>query len=528
MDDKKIEHGDAGEIVTGGAQNFRLLANTLPDIVFIVDQRLNYTFLNARFYEYTGLSPGSGLGNGWLGVVHPGDLPDAISLWQSCIATGDPYQSEQRLKGADGQYLWFLIRAIPVYDEQEKLISWFGTATDIHYKRQSREELEKLIYERTKELADSMALTELILESISDAIIIADTEGNLTYVNQAARLLYKDTTRSRNLSQSVLQEKLLDSTADSPLTSNELPLSRSLNGEIVNDTEMIIREVGEEERVVSAASRPFRGADGEIKGAVATLRDITVRKKQEQALERARDEAKLANQLKSEFVANISHEIRTPMSGILGLSEILAAETEGTTKEIAGHILSSAQNLMHLVNDLLDLSKLEAGKLEIRNEKFDIEQIFDDVLTAFYATALTKKVELIANVDEQLKRPLYGDGHRIRQVLQNLVQNSIKFTEQGAIEVTAHLLNQDGRICYVRFAVHDTGPGISEENQKKLFQLFVQVDGSSTRRHGGTGLGLALCKRMTELMGGVIGVDSAEGEGATFWLSLPLEASNDT
>jgi two-component system sensor histidine kinase/response regulator len=107
------------------------------------------------------------------------------------------------------------------------------------------------------------------------------------------------------------------------------------------------------------------------------------------------------------------------------------------------------------------------------------------------------------------------------------VQNSIKFTEQGSIEVTAHLLNQDGNICYVRFAVHDTGPGISEENQKKLFQLFVQVDGSSTRRHGGTGLGLALCKRMTELMGGVIGVDSAEGEGATFWLSLPLELSDN-
>ena len=516
------EQTEADKQLKGDAQNFRLLANTLPDLVFIIDHKLSCTYLNQRYYEYTGLEPGSGLGDGWRAIIHQEDLPEAIKLWQESLVNRSQYQCEQRLRGANAEYSWFLIRAIPVFDDSQNLVSWFGTCTDIQYRRRSREELEKVVYDRTKELADSKALTELILESISDAIIIADLDGNLTYVNKAARQLYKDNVVSPDLKHAATRSRLLQTSDSNPLSADELPLSRALLGEIVNDAEMLVREEGQSERVVSAAARPFIGADGEIKGAVAALRDITARKNQELALSRARDEARLANKLKSEFVANISHEIRTPMSGILGLSEILASETEGTSKEIAGHILSSAQNLMHLVNDLLDLSKLEAGKLDVRIENFSIEQIIDDVLTAFYVTASKKKIELIANIDEELKLELYCDGKRIRQVLQNLVQNALKFTDEGSVTVSVNLQNRDEKYIYARFSVRDTGLGISDENQKKLFQLFVQVDGSSTRRHGGTGLGLALSKRMVELMDGIIEVESAEGQGSTFWFSLPL------
>ena len=242
-----------------------------------------------------------------------------------------------------------------------------------------------------------------------------------------------------------------------------------------------------------------------------------------QELAAARDEAVRANQLKSQFVANISHEIRTPMTAILGLTELISLETEGEVHDMADHVFLSAKALMSLVNDLLDISKLEAGRLDINLESFKIEEVIGALMTSFQIQASSKDIKLKSHVDESIKCNLKGDRLRVQQILQNLLQNAIKFTEQGEIEVSARLEKIEKNFKWVRFEVRDTGAGITPEDQRKLFQLFVQVDGSTTRRHGGTGLGLALCKRLGELMGGSIGVTSELGAGSTFWLLLPFE-----
>jgi signal transduction histidine kinase len=244
-------------------------------------------------------------------------------------------------------------------------------------------------------------------------------------------------------------------------------------------------------------------------------------------LAKARDEAIDANTLKSQFVANISHEIRTPMTAILGLSELLVIETEGETKETAQTIMSSAKNLMVLVNDLLDLSKLEAGRIDLNLENFQVSQPALEVVGMFQASAAQKGLALTSNIQLDPNYKAIGDAAKIRQVLQNLVQNAIKFTDTGTIEVNANVETEDGSRKNVRFEVIDSGGGISESDQSKLFQLFVQIDGSSTRRHGGTGLGLALSKKLIELMGGSIGVKSVPGQGSTFWFVVPLENLTD-
>ncbi|MGA2042062.1 MAG: PAS domain S-box protein [Roseiarcus sp.] len=370
-----------------------------------------------------------------------------------------------------------------------------------------------------KALSDSEQQMRLMFDGIRDhAIVMIDVEGRVVSWNAGAENLSgyaKDEIVGRHVSLLDPPEEVAQGLAE-----RRLALAAQ-QGRI--EAEGWRRRKDGARFMASGAVSAIRGAGGELRGYVEVTRDITERKEAEQRLEQARDAAEAANRSKSDFLAVISHEIRTPMNGVMGMNALLL-ETDLTPRQrrMTETIRDSAESLLTIIDDILDISKLESGKIELEAIDFELTAVIEGAVELLAPRARQKGLALSVDLPAVAPTTLHGDAGRLRQIALNLLSNAIKFTPRGSVTVALAAREAAGGDIEIRCEVLDTGPGVDEAAKKRLFKPFEQADSSISRRFGGAGLGLSICKRLVELMGGRIGVDDRPGGGSAFWFEVVL------
>jgi two-component system sensor histidine kinase/response regulator len=390
---------------------------------------------------------------------------------------------------------------------------------------------KKVIQGIVRDITERKQAEQALRESEQKFRSLAERSPNMIFINKKGKLVYANE-RCEEIMGYTKQEfyspdfNFLDLISPESKDLVEENFNKHMMGEEVHPYEYtIITKQGKKiEAILNSKLITYDGEDA-ILGIVT---DITERKRAEEILRKTKEKAEEANRLKSQFLANMSHEIRTPMNAVIGMTDItLDTNLTDEQRDYLNTVKLSARALLELLNDILDLSKIEADKIEIENIDFDLRITVEGVVDTLAPKASAKGLELACMIHHQVPSLLRGDPGRIRQILVNLLGNAIKFTEKGEVIVGVDLQEETKNQATLLFSVTDTGMGIPKENLKYIFESFTQADGSTTRKYGGTGLGLSICKRLIELMKGQIGVDSEPGKGSRFWFSVTLEKQEE-
>ncbi|GLX81025.1 PAS domain-containing hybrid sensor histidine kinase/response regulator [Thalassotalea eurytherma] len=499
------------ERITERENHFSALVNTIPGMAYTCDisDGMTMSFISHEVNKLTGYDVEHFTESHvitWRQLVHPDDIEHVEKTVSNACENHDTYTIEYRLCHRDGSTLWVYEQGQAEYDEKNEAIKIHGSVLDITDRKVNEQKFQGL------------------LESAPDSLILVDKCGIIAFVNkQVENVLGYKTHELVGKKIDVLLPHDLRA-AHPGMVSNyfKQPTVRAMGAG--RDLTAIMKN-GEPLSIEISLS-PIETAEGML--VLAAIRDITARKTLEHELIEAKDKAESATQAKSDFLANMSHEIRTPMNAIIGMSQ-LALNTQLNAKQAnyIDKVHRSAESLLGIINDILDFSKIESGKFDIEHIEFRLEDVFDNLANLVVLKAEEKNLELMFNIPDSVPTSLVGDPLRISQVLINLGNNAVKFTESGDIVISVEYIAKQDETVTLAFHVKDTGVGISPKQQQKLFQSFSQVDTSTTRKYGGTGLGLAISKRLVEMMGGKIWCKSQESQGSTFSFSIDLGLTKD-
>jgi PAS domain S-box-containing protein len=448
----------------------------------------------------------------FLDAIHPDDREMVQKAYKDSIANQTLYAIDYRLLMPDGRVKWVREIAENEFDAQGQQVKSHGTVQDITEQFQVEQKL-KLSESRYQDLVENHPY--MINRYLPDTTMV--------FVNKSMAQFFGTT--AANMQGQRWIEFLPEEMRDQAMLGIEACSPENPTGLMINE----VTRFDGQTRKIKWNNRAFFNEQGQPTHFQSVGFDITEQLEAEQAIKREREKAEEANRAKSEFLANMSHEIRTPMNAVLGLSELVLKEALPPKARLRiTKILQSGRALLDVINDILDFSKIESGQLEIKAQPFYLDNLLAHLSSLFGELAGAKHLKLVWDVQADLPEAFNADEVRLRQVLTNLLGNAIKFTQQGEVRMHIKLLKQDNHQAWLLFEVHDTGPGISQQDIDKLFRPFSQVDTTNTRQYGGTGLGLVISQRLVTAMGGgQIKIKSELGQGSCFSFSLPMAFCND-
>ncbi|HEV7455713.1 MAG TPA: PAS domain S-box protein [Roseococcus sp.] len=494
-------------------QDFARILEKSPDLIALRGRDLRFRACSRGYLQFAGKDELPEILGRTVGEAFPPDLGAMIEREeQAQIARGEEVQIFERvLPLGSGPPRLFSITRTMLRDGAGGFDGFLVIGRDISARAAAMEALARKEEEE-----------RLLLDSSSNGILGVGPDGHITFANRAAaQLLGHD--RPEALIGHHAQRLLRDGPAAGASPPDEFgAIHRALvHREKVAGEEDMFRRADGTSFAASCSVSPILHT-GIVLGAVVSFEDISGRMRAEAELRQAKAEAEAANRAKSEFLSNMSHEIRTPMNAIIGFTHLLRRGlSDPRQRDQLGRISDAAQHLLGIINDILDLSKIEAGKVELERGEIIVEHLAEQAWALVREKAEAKGLELVLDL-RGLPPVLLGDGLRLSQILLNYLSNAVKFTDAGRIVLRGTVTRRTPEGPVVRFEVADSGIGISPAQQALLFRPFQQADASTTRRFGGTGLGLAICQRLAGLMGGEVGARSAPGQGSTFWVEVPL------
>lgn len=533
VDEQTLEIRENGEALAKSEERYRSVVDNLKEVVFQTDAQGLWTFLNPAWTEVTGFPIQGSLGKLFLNYVHPDDRQRNTELFEPLIQRKKDFcRHEVRYLHQNGGFRWIEVFARLTLDHNGDIVGTSGTLIDITERKQleldleaHRNHLDSLVKARTAELvsaqhelAQENERFRIAVEAAPMAILMANASGRIVLANPMLERMF-GYAPNELVGQSVenlvppdirAQHAVQRAAYHSSPTLRPMGLGRELTGQR-KDGSVFPIEVGLSHIILGNTSL-----------ALATVSDITEHKAAIAHQEQARATAEAASIAKSSFLANMSHEIRTPMNAILGMIHLI--QREGVSDKQADYLAkqkTAGMHLLEVINAILDLSKIESGKFELTEKEFLLANLIGQVTEMVQERVQSKHLHLSVNIATEQKR-FMGDTTRLQQALLNYTNNAVKFTDTGTITLRALVEEENADTVLLRFEVEDTGIGINAEVLARLFTPFEQADNSSTRKYGGTGLGLVITRKIAELMGGAAGVNSTPGKGSTFWFTARL------
>ncbi|MCJ7630196.1 MAG: response regulator, partial [Longimicrobiales bacterium] len=464
--------------------------------------------------EIYGASPEDLVGRGFLDQADEGHLEGDYAAFGQVLVGSELVDHETVHLTVTGEPRYLSFSARPIRDPSGEILGAQGTARDVTDRVEAREALQ--------EVSRKNSLVRSLINGTEDQIFYKDGEG-----------IYQGCNHRFSHFIGLPEEEIVGKKDEDLVGPSRAAAYRKSDIEALTSWDSVKFEEwfvdhDGNRRLWETVKTVFRHVEGDTLGLLGVVRDVTERKEAEERMRELAERAERATRMKSAFLANMSHEIRTPMNGVLGMTEILlGTDLTPDQRQSLEIVRSSGESLLAVLNDILDISKIEAGHMELEVVSFDLTEEILGAVALFSHSALERGSELMVDLRPDVPRGVRGDPTRLRQVLSNLVGNAVKFTQNGEILVSVALEGGHDDLARIRFSVRDTGVGIPQDKQQSIFQEFTQADSSTTRQYGGTGLGLSISRHLVSLMGGELGLESAQGEGSTFFFTLALPIDHD-